>query len=182
MSVAGALDLLLFLAGQGAAAYCLRTGRPWLGFVGTAALWVALDAWLVTHFVLVEHIAIAQGSLWAMRGVAAALASWLAFALWRRRWSAAARQRGARFAQGTAQFLRDDLSAAEGTFRRLVGVDPWDAMAWIWLGDVRRAAGDDRRARRCYRRAASVDRARACADLLALGRLSDVSAPAPRRG
>lgn len=180
MNIAAVLDPLLFVAGQAATVFCLRSGRPWIGFGGLLVSWTLLDVWLVLHFVFVESTTTAGIVLWSLRAQSAAIASWLAYALWRRRHSAAARSRSAEFAKGTAQYLRSELAAAEATFRGLVRVDPWDAMAWLWLGDVRRERGDHARARRCYRRAASVDRRREHADLLALGRLHELSEPARR--
>ena len=168
-------DLLLFLVGQACAWFYLRTGRFWIGFVGTALLWGLLDAWLLLQFVFAVEGERADLVLFAQRAVAVAWIGGLAIAQWRRRWSAAAKRRDERFAAGTVQFLRADFTAAKATFRGLVRTDPWDVIAWIWLGDVLARSGDAVRARRCYRRAAGVDTARSCADLLQLGRLSDLA-------
>ena len=167
-------DLLLFLTGQACAWFYLRTGRFWVGFAGTALLWGLLDAWLLLQFVFVVDGPLAFQVLCALRATAGALVLCLGYAQWRRRWSAAAKQRDARFAAGTVQFLRADFAAAKATFLGLVRTDPWDAIAWIWLGDVCARSGEPIRARRCYHRAAGVDTEKVCADLLQLGRLSDL--------
>ncbi len=167
-------DLLLFLLGQACAWLYLRTGRFWLGFGGVALLLGLLDAWLLLQFVFASDGDAARITLYSLRGTAVLLAVGLGYSQWRRRWSAAAKQRDARFAAGTAQFLRAEFVAAQATFRGLVRTDPWDAMAWIWLGDVLARSGEPKRAKRCYRRAAGVDTGKVCADLLQLGRLSDL--------
>lgn len=167
-------DLLLFLAGQACAWFYLRTGRFWFGFLGTALLWGMLDAWLLLQFAFADEGPLGDQALFALRATAGALVACFLFAQWRRRWSAAAKRRDARFATGTVQFLRSEFVAAKATFLGLVRTDPWDAIAWIWLGDVYTRTGELTRARRCYRRAAGVDTERRCGDLLQLGRLSDL--------
>jgi tetratricopeptide (TPR) repeat protein len=158
--------LLAFAIGQAAAWYYLRTGRFAAGFASTVALWAALDWWLVARYVLGHDEAALRWPATVLVAVAAATAGALLFALWRRRHSAAARARTASFAQGLTDYLRSDYAAARGAFTRLVRVDPWDAAAWIALGDVFARTGAVRRARACYRRAGAVDIGGAWRDLL----------------
>ncbi len=160
------LNLLAFLVGQGAALFYLRSGRTGLGLAGVVATWLLLDAWLVARFVYAaspEELRLLAASL---QLVSALIVGALAFALWRRRWSAAAGQRTERFAVGMAQYLRGDYPAARATFTRLVRTDPWDTAAWIALGDVLGHSGQGKRARGCYRRARAVDTQRAFSDVL----------------
>lgn len=158
--------LLVFVAGQAAAWFYLRTGRTWVGGLGTAALWSLLDWWLLARYVFAHTGAQLTVPLVALLGTALALVAMLAVARWRRRWSAVAKERTTRFAAGLAEYLRSDYEAARATFQRLVRVDPWDTVAWIALGDVFGRSGDPRRAQRCYRRAAAVDVRADFADLL----------------
>ncbi len=164
-------NLVLFAIGQASAWFFLRTGRLALGWGGTVGLWVLLDAWLLGRYAL----AAGPGTLWALvlllQLLSLALAGVLAHGRWRRRWSAAAKQRKEQFAAGLVQFLRSDHDAACATFTQLVRVDPWDAVAWIALGDALAARGDGVRAQRCYRRAAAVDVAKDFRDLLRHHRL-----------
>lgn len=163
-------NLLVFACGQAAAWYYLRTGRFVLGFASTVALWVLLDWWLVARFVLAVDVIALRWPAFGLQAVALATIVVLLFGLWRRRWSAVAMARTAHFGAGMTQFLRSDYAAARTTFTRLVRSDPWDAAAWIALGDVLDRSGEARRARRCWRRAAAVDTQRAFADLLQLRR------------
>lgn len=160
--------VLVFAIGQGAALYYLRTGRYWIGVLSTAALWATLDWWLLQRFVYAEGPAGLWPAALALQAVASAVLLALAIGLWRRRFSAVARARAAHFGSGMASFLRGDHDAALATFGRLVAVDPWDAAAWIALGDVWQGRGRFARARRCWRRAAAVDRRGAYGDLLRL--------------
>jgi hypothetical protein len=163
-------NLLVFVVGQAAAWYYLRTGRYWSGVLSTSALWVLLDWWLIARFVHGADPVTMRWPALSLQAVALAVAGALAFGLWRRRWSRAARQRQASFGAGMVQMLRGEHAAARTTFTRLVRVDPWDAAAWIALGDAHGGAGEAGRAQRCYRRASSVDTQRAFADLLQLRR------------
>lgn len=159
-------NLIVFLGGQAAAWFCLRTGRFLWGAIGTTALWLLLDAWLLTRYVFDGPDGLRTGALWGLQAVAVFLVVSLAIARWRRRWSAAAKQRTPRFAAGMASYLRSDYPAALAGFRQLVRTDPWDAAAWIALGDALRHSGQAGPARRCYRRAAAVDVRRQYRDLL----------------
>lgn len=159
-------NLLVFVAGQAAAWFYLRTGRTWIGALGTAALWTLLDWWLLAKYVFVHDGASLALPLVALQGTALGLCAMLAFARWRRRRSAEAKQRPTRFAAGLAEYLRNDYGAARATFQRLVRVDPWDPAAWIALGDVFGSSGETARAQRCYRRAAAVDLRAEFVDLL----------------
>jgi predicted Zn-dependent protease len=93
----------------------------------------------------------------SLQVVAASTVLALAFAQWRRRRSAVARQRHELFATGLTAYLRAEHGAAEATFRRLVRTDPWDSAAWIALGNVHARTERETAARRCYRRALGVD-------------------------
>lgn len=168
------VNLLLFVSGQLAAWHYLRTGRPAIGFAATVLLWGLLDAWLVAR-----HAYRQEGAPWSwllvgFQGVAVATVAMLVFGLWRRRWSRTARARGKWFGAGLQQYLRGELDAAAATFLRLVRCDPWDAAAWLALGNVRRAQGKNRDASRCYRTALRVDATGAYRDHanLQLGRVS----------
>ncbi|MBM4062384.1 MAG: hypothetical protein FJ265_14990 [Planctomycetes bacterium] len=151
-------NLLLFAVGQAAAWYYLRTGRLLAGGLATALLWIGADWALIERFVhggARPEYAIALGVL---QGTALLTMAALAFALWRRRWSAAARARPARFGAGLAAYLRGDLPAAVRSFRALVRTDPWDGAAWLALGNALRRVRQPARAARCWRRALRVDR------------------------
>jgi len=161
-------NLSVFLLGQAAAWYYLRTGRAVLGVGATVLLWLALDWWLVQRFVFADGLGDLRAPAIVLQAVAAVTALGLAFALWRRRWSAVARARTDHFRAGVAAALRGDHGAARATFTRLVGTDPWDVAAWIALGDAWQRVGRPARAKRCWRRAAAVDIGRAYADLLRL--------------
>lgn len=159
-------NLLLLLAGQAAAWFHLRTGRFWLGVAVTAALWGFADWVLVAKFVYAAAGPDYLVPLAAMQGTAFAAASWLAFALWRRRYSALAKARPQQFRSGLTAYLRSDLDAARRTFGGLVRCNPWDAAAWLALGNVERQRGRAGAARACYRRARAVDRAADYRDLV----------------
>lgn len=158
--------LLAFALGQAAAWYYLRSGRVVAGLAATVMLWGALDWWVVGRYVLGHDEAALRLPAVVLQGAAAATVAALAAGLWRRRWSRAARARRDRFAEALHAYLRSDYAAARGAFTRLVRTDPWDAAAWIALGDVFARTGVRRRARRCYRRAGAVDTAGAFTDLL----------------
>ncbi len=158
--------LLAFAVGQAAAWYYLRSGRWRIGLAATVLLWAALDWWLVARYVLADDPVALRAPAAALQAVAVATAAALLAGLWRRRHSATARARTAHFARGLAHYLRSEYQPARATFTRLVRTDPWDAAAWIALGDVLARTGQSRRARRCYRRASAVDTTRAWSDLL----------------
>jgi tetratricopeptide (TPR) repeat protein len=161
-------NLVLFACGQAAACIYLRTGRFGLGVGSTVSLWVLADWALVGKLVYGETGERFLVPLVGMQAVAVATIVALAFGLWRARWSATSKQRPALFAAGLEQYLRDDLDAAEKTFRRLVRADPWDAAAWVTLGNVLRGKGRTSAARRCYRRARCVDKNRQYADFITM--------------
>ena len=161
-------NLVLFACGQVAACIYLRTGRFGLGACSTASLWVLADWALVSKLVYGETGPRFLLPLFGMQAVAIATIAALAFGRWRARWSATSRQRATLFAAGLTSYLRNDLDAAETTFRRLVRADPWDAAAWVTLGNVLRGKGRPAAAHRCYRRARCVDRARVYTDFIAL--------------
>ncbi|MEO6597177.1 MAG: tetratricopeptide repeat protein [Planctomycetota bacterium] len=160
-------NLLLFAAGQSAAWYYLRTGRFFVGASATAALWLLADWFVLAKFVFGASPADQQLPLWLLQVVAVGTVAALVFGLWRRKWSAVARQRPALFQAGIEQYLLSDYGAAKATLRRLVRTDPWDAAAWIALGNVFARLTRPARARTCYRRALAVDMKRAYADLVA---------------
>lgn len=173
-------NLLLFATGQAAAWYYLRTGRWWVGVAASAALWVLAD-WLF----LAKYAFAATGTdlmvpLVALQAVAAGIVLVLAWALWRRRWSATARQRPQIFGDGVAAYLRGDHAAARQTLRRLVRTDPWDTAAWVALGNVELRDGNPARAKRCYRRAVGVDTKALYGDLIAHQLQSMQTSSAPR--
>ena len=159
-------NLSVFVLGQAAAWYYLRTGRFWIGALSTAALWVLADLLLVARFVFGVSSQDLALPLFLLQGVALGTLAALLLALWRRRWSATARARPQLFAAAMAQYLRCDHVAAASTFRRLTRADPWDVAAWTALGNVLAASAQPQRARRCYRRAAQVDTGRRFADFL----------------
>lgn len=159
-------NLSIFVLGQAAAWYYLRTGRFWIGAVSTAALWVLADLLLVARFVFDASSQDLALPLFLLQAVALGTLAALLLALWRRRWSATARARPQLFAAAMQQYLRCDHVAAASTFRRLTRADPWDVAAWTALGNVLAKSAQPQRARRCYRRAAQVDTGRRFADLL----------------
>lgn len=172
-------NLVVLLGGLSASWCYLRTGRFWIG-AGTMGLLLALADWaLVARAVYAIEGATFRVPLHGMQGVAVATAAALLWGRWRRRWSAAAQQRPARFAAALQGYLRGELEVAERAFRDLVRTDPWDAAAWAALGNVARARGRLRRARACWRRARAVDRHGEYADFLALQE-ARVAVPEPR--
>jgi len=185
-------NLVLFLGGQAAAWIYLRTGRFVLGGGAMAALWVLADWALVARLVFAETGPHFTATLLAMQLVALLTIAALAFGRWRARWSKTAKQRPELFAAGLTQYLRNELDGAAVTFRRIVRANPWDAAAWVALGNVRRSEGKTRVARACYRRARCVDRQREYADFIDLQQKrlpaaaplravpTPVNAPAPR--
>ncbi|MBL8747525.1 MAG: hypothetical protein JNK78_00085 [Planctomycetes bacterium] len=150
-------NLLLFATGQAAAWYYLRTGRWWIGVLASGALWVIADWYFLARFAFAAESAELLVPLVAMQVVAVWVVLALAFALWRRRWSATARRRAEIYGEGMVAYLRGDHRNAERTFRRLVRTDPWDAAAWVGLGNVGLRTGAFGQARRCFRRALGVD-------------------------
>jgi predicted Zn-dependent protease len=174
-------NLLAFVVGMAAALYYLRSGRVWAGAAATLLLWVLLDWWLVARYVWAADNVELMRPATLLQCVAAATAGALAWQLWRRRWSAVARARTTHFGDGLTAYLRSDYDAARAAFTRLVRSNPWDAAAWIALGDVWGRCGKVAKARRCYGRARAVDTQHAFADLLHLRLASAaVSARAPR--
>jgi len=153
-------NLALFLLGQAAAWFYLRTGRFWIGALATAALWVLADWAIVARFVFAADGTDLLVPLGGMQVVAIAVVALLAVALWRRRWSKTAKARSVRFAEGVFAYLREDLPVARSVFRGLVACNPWDAAAWVALGNVERRLARPGKAAACYRRALGVDRAR----------------------
>ena len=164
-------NLLLFVAGQAAAWSYLRTGRTAHGFGGTIGLWTLLDAWLLANYVFAVGPTGMTVLLLLLQALCLFLVGSLGYARWRRRWSKPAKMRQQQFAEGMAALLRRDLDVATATFGRLVRVDPWDAAAWIALGDAAALRGEKVRASRCYRRALAVDVQKDFADLLRHHRL-----------
>lgn len=165
-------NLLAFVVGLAAALYYLRSGRVWIGVAATLLLWVLLDWWLVERYVWAADAVDLVLPATLLQATAAATSGALVWQLWRRRWSTVARARTSHFGDGLAAYLRSDYDAARAAFTRLVRCDPWDAAAWIALGDVWGRCGKPKKARRCYGRAGAVDTQRAFADLLQLRRAS----------
>lgn len=163
-------NLFAFLLGQAAAWYYLRTGRTWVGGLATLVLWSSFDAWLLARYVYAADGATMRGLAALLQAFAVGLALRLAQQMWRRSRSSAARARSDRFRTALGAYLRSDWPAAEAGYRGLVRTDPWDAAAWLGLGDVLSRQGKDKAARRCWRRAEGVDAARAHADALQLRR------------
>jgi tetratricopeptide (TPR) repeat protein len=161
-------NLLAFLLGQAVAWRYLRTGRTWVGGLLTLGVWSLLDAWLLARYVFAVEPVLLRALAGSLQGLALAAAARLAFTLWRRRWSAAAKDRPERFRAAMAAYLRGEWEQARAEYRGLVRVDPWDAAAWLGLGDTLARSGDAKGARRCYGRAAGVDVGKQYADLLQL--------------
>lgn len=159
-------NVALFVLGQGVVAVLLRTGRTWLGSALAAWLWLAADAAAVARLVYGETGPWFLLPLVAMQAGTVVGALWLGLRWWWRRRSLPRRER--RFAAALAAYLQQDLPAAERGLRGLVWDDPWDAGAWLLLGDVLRRAGRRGAARRCYRRAGGVDGRKQYRDLLRL--------------
>ncbi len=174
-------NLVLFLLGQAAAWYYLHTGRFWVGAAATAGLWVLADWALVAKYAFGAAGPDFTLPLLGMQVVAVVTATLLAVALWRRRWSTTAKQRSSRFRAGLEAYLRDELSHAQKVFTGLVRCNPWDAAAWLALGNVQRRLGRVRQAAACYRRALGVDRSRDYHDLVRQqqGRLLRAAGAAP---
>lgn len=161
-------NLVVFLAGQLAAWWNLRTGRLAVGAATSVSLWLLADWWLLQRYLFGGAGAAVTVPLGLMQVLALLAVVAQAVAQWRRRRSATARQRPRLFGEGLVAFMRGDHEAAFGTFRRLVRNDPWDAASWLALGDVCAELGQAGRARRCYRRARGVDLGKDYRDLLLL--------------
>lgn len=172
-------NLVLFLLGQAAAWFHLRTGRRWVGLSVSGVLWVLIDWFCVAKLVFAATGAVVVVPLVAMQAIAVLAAGWLLVRIARRRWSATARQRPELFGAALAAYLRGDLAEARSTFRRLVRSDPWDCAAWVALGNVERCAGDSRRAARAYWRGRGVDTRSEFADLIAHQRSRPVAKRSP---
>ena len=158
-------NLVLFVAGQAAAWFYLRTGRLWIGAGAMAWLWIAADWAVLAKYVFAATDTHFRLSLLAMQLGAVVTVAALGIAWWRRRWSKTAKARGELFARGLEFYLGGDHEQARLTFRRLVRSDPWDAAAWLALGNTLRRLGRDAAARRCYRRCRHVDLGSEYADL-----------------
>ena len=158
-------NVLVFAVGQVFAWLFLRTGRFWLGAGTTVVLWVSIDCWLVQRYVLATPPDGQQFALLCLQVTAVLTTFSYLWACVRKRLAAPSRTNGYR--RGIRQLLAGDLSEADATFRDLAWANPWDPSAWIGRGDACRRLGIVNRARRCYKRAASVDVKGQFADLLA---------------
>ncbi|MCK5940408.1 MAG: hypothetical protein KAI24_00450 [Planctomycetes bacterium] len=158
-------NVLLFAVGQVFAWLYMRGGRFWLGAGATLALWVAIDWWLISRFLLDATAAEQRAPVLLLQVTAIAIGT--AF-VWSRIRSLRGRStRGERHRSAVACALSGDHAGAAARYRELVWSDGQDAAAWIGLGDAMRRGGHARRARSAYARAAAVDVTRAFADLLA---------------
>ena len=144
--------------GVATAVFCLRSGMVVRGLLLLTVLAVAADVALVARYVYSDRGAWFSLSLWTLQLAAAASAAWLLAALVRRRWSADARRREELFAAGFQHYLRDELAAARGLFRRLLRANPWDVAAMVALANVTWREGRAGRARILLRRARRLDR------------------------
>ncbi|MFN6148284.1 MAG: hypothetical protein ACK5AL_18150 [Planctomycetota bacterium] len=163
-------NVLAFCVGQVAAWHYLRTGRAWVGGLATLGLWLLLDAWLLARYVYVADAGTLRLLAGSLQVLAVGTTLRLLQQLWRRRRSAAARRRTDRHREAIGAYLRGDWRLAVAGYRALVRTDPWDAAAWIGLGDAIARTGNRKAAARCYWRAQGVDVGKAHADLLQLRR------------
>ncbi|MCB9876460.1 MAG: hypothetical protein H6835_02570 [Planctomycetes bacterium] len=170
-------NLAVFAVGQLVAVGYLRTGRFWLGMAATVALWGGLDWWLVQRFLFAATEAEQRLPLLLVQVTAVVVVTAWTWARLRRRAGRATRT--ARYRAGLQALLAGEAAAAVATFRALCWSDPWDASAWLGLGDALRRNGEPSRARRAYRRAEGVDVRRELADLLAHRRAMLASPPRP---
>lgn len=157
-------NLAVFAVGQLIAVGYLRTGRFWLGMAATVALWATLDWWLVGRFVFAFDLSAQRLPVLGLQVTTLLVTVSWTWARLRRRAGRTARTE--RYRSGMQQLLTGDAAAAAQTFRTLTWTDPWDAAAWVGLGDALRRTGAARGARRAYRRAEAVDVGGALADLL----------------
>lgn len=163
-------NVLAFCVGQVAAWHYLRTGRAWVGGLATLGLWLLLDAWLLARYVYVADAGTLRLLAGSLQVLAVGTTLRLLQQLWRRHRSPAARQRIDRHRDALGAYLRGDWRSAIASYRALVRTDPWDAAAWIGLGDALARTGNRKAADRCYWRATGVDVGKAHADLLQLRR------------
>jgi hypothetical protein len=163
-------NALAFLVGQAAAWHYLRTGRTWVGGLATLGLWLLLDAWLLARYVYAADAVTLRWVAGALQLFAVGTAARLLQQLWRRRRSPSARRRIDRHRDALGAYLRGEWDVAVVGYRALLRTDPWDAAAWIGLGDAMARTGNRKAANRCYWRAAGVDVGRSHADLLQLRR------------
>jgi hypothetical protein len=135
--------LLLVVANIAAVAY-FRSRRPWIGLILLIMVWAAVDAAVVSRYVLGRPEWEAELLFAVMQVVAAAATIRLAVLLW---WRLLPRQRARReqiYRLGLVDFLADDLPAARRRFTLLARWDPWDRpidSALAMIDDVRREPG-----------------------------------------
>lgn len=160
-------NFAIFALGVVAAIYLLRTGMVLAGFLLLAAVATAIDIALVARFVYETKGGWYSASLWFEQAAALAGATWLAFALARRKWSADARARTELLAAAMQHYLRGELAAAKERYQRVRRADPWDVPAAIGLANVRWRLGQLSRARSLLLAAKRLDRAGLHADFVA---------------
>jgi hypothetical protein len=125
--------LLLFVLGHAAAVAWFRSGRPWVGVLLVAWLWVTADAAVLLRFLFDPPLPAWESCAWAMAVGAALASSHVAWLLLRRRTARAQEQRVARYREGLIAHMGNDARTAVSRFRWLVRKDPWDLDSWAAL-------------------------------------------------
>jgi len=131
--------LLLFVLGHAAAVAWFRSGRPWVGVLLVAWLWLTGDAAVVLRFLFDPPAPAWATCAWAMVAGAALASAHVAFLLVRRRLARVREQRVARYREGLIAYMSGDLALAARRFRGLVRGDPWDVDSWAGLTMVQDA-------------------------------------------
>lgn len=151
-------NLSIFLAGQAVAWAYLHTGRIRRGVTLMLAGWILADVALVARFAYeggepLYLLALTALQIWSLGEVAL-----FSFARLRRRLGPIRRQREQLYRAAFVHYLRNELPAAQGIWRRLVRRDPWDVQSTLMLATVQARLGRRRRARSLFRAARGLDR------------------------
>ncbi len=160
-------NLLIFAIGLWAAVHLLRTGMPARGGILLCWVLVTADVALVARLVFEARDGWFLAGLLAMQAGSLAGGGWLAWALWRRRWSRAVALRPARLQAAMRSYLQADFAAAHAAYRQLLAVDPWDVAAAVGRANATWRLGRTRQAVRALHRARRLDRRGAYADFIA---------------
>ncbi|MFK7738870.1 MAG: hypothetical protein AB8H80_01005 [Planctomycetota bacterium] len=158
-------NVVLFLVGQVFAWLYLRSGRFAVGAAAMISLWVCIDWWLVQRYLLGGEPSKQVLPLLLLQLTVVLVAGAYLWACVRRRRGAA--ERTERYRAVTRHMLAGELKQAAVDYRALCWTDPWDASAWLGLGDALRRSDDLQGSARAYARAAGVDVDKQFADLLA---------------
>jgi hypothetical protein len=152
------VNAAIFAAGQAVAWAYLHTGRTRRGVVLMLAGWVLADVALLARFAYDGALPVYVIALSAMQAWSIAELLLFTFARLRRRFGRFRRERERLYRLAFVHYLRNELPAAGGIWRRLVRRDPWDMQSTLALATVHARLGRRRRARGLFRAARALDR------------------------